>query len=306
MRVIALHIVLMFVWVAAIAQPAERMMSREEYIEIFKDEAIKEMLETGIPASITLAQGMLESGNGNSPLARYANNHFGIKCHNTWDGPTFIQDDDAKNECFRKYRSPSESYKDHSEFLKTRSRYASLFELPPTDYKAWAKGLKQAGYATNPKYPELLIKLIEDNDLHQYDKESKMPLLANHSTKKHHPKVEKKHTTASSSALVENNIKYVIAGEDDSYYKIAEENEMSIWQLYKYNEVEKTHQPKEGEVVYLQPKRKKAKVENHTVLAGETLFDVSQKYGIKSKRILKLNGLSEDTKLKTGQVLILK
>lgn len=306
MKATALHIVLMFVWATAIAQPAERMMSREEYIEVFKDEAIKEMLETGIPASITLAQGMLESGNGNSPLARYANNHFGIKCHNTWDGPTFIQDDDAKNECFRKYRSPSESFKDHSEFLKTRSRYASLFELQPTDYKAWAKGLKQAGYATNPKYPELLIQLIEDNSLHQYDKESKMPLLASHSTKKHHPEVEKKHTSSSNSLLVENNIKYVIAGENDSYYKIAEENEMSIWQLYKYNEVEKTHQPKEGEVVYLQPKRKKAKVENHTVLPGETLFEVSQKYGIKTKRILKLNGLSEDAKLKTGQVLILK
>src|SRR5690606_3896602 len=123
--------------------------------------------------SITLAQGMLESGNGNSKLAKEDNNHFGIKCHSDWNGKKFYQDDDAKDECFRVYKNPEESFIDHSDFLVNRSRYAFLFELKPTDYKAWAKGLKEAGYATNPKYPELLIKIIEDNNLQQYDVHSK-------------------------------------------------------------------------------------------------------------------------------------
>ena len=144
------------------AQPGSKRISRSEYIELYKEDAIREMERNSIPASITLAQGILESGDGNSPLARYANNHFGIKCHSDWTGKTFIQDDDKKNECFRKYKDPYESYKDHSDFLK-KNRYAFLFELKITDYKGWAHGLKKAGYATNPKYPHLLIKIIEEN-----------------------------------------------------------------------------------------------------------------------------------------------
>ena len=143
-------------------------MTRQEYIEKYKDDAISEMHRSGVPASITLAQGILESGDGNSKMARVAKNHFGIKCHSDWKGKTFIQDDDTKNECFRKYKSVLDSYKDHSDFLKRR-RYAALFELKITDYKSWAKGLKKAGYATNPKYPQLLIGIIEANELYQYD-----------------------------------------------------------------------------------------------------------------------------------------
>ncbi len=142
--------------------------SPEGYIERFKEIAIKEMSQYGIPASITLAQGLLESGNGNSVLAREANNHFGIKCHSDWTGKTFLQDDDKKNDCFRVYDDPEESYKDHSEFLK-KKRYAFLFELDKGDYTGWAYGLKQAGYATNPKYPELLIGLIERYNLNRFD-----------------------------------------------------------------------------------------------------------------------------------------
>lgn len=141
------------------AQPAEYKMTRPEYVEKYKDIAIKEMLENGIPASITLAQGLLESDAGNSALAMYANNHFGIKCHKDWKGDTYIQDDDAKDECFRKYQAAEESFDDHSEFLKTRGRYAFLFELRKTDYKGWADGLKEAGYATDPGYAGRLIKL---------------------------------------------------------------------------------------------------------------------------------------------------
>jgi hypothetical protein len=149
---------------------SQQLTTVDDYIELYADLAVEEMEKHGIPASITLAQGILESSCGNSPLAREANNHFGIKCHKEWTGKTYIQDDDEKDECFRKYERVEDSYRDHSEFLATRDRYKLLFDLAITDYKGWAYGLKQAGYATNPKYPELLIKIIEENGLDKYDK----------------------------------------------------------------------------------------------------------------------------------------
>lgn len=149
--------------------PAKSFFSANDYISVYKAKAVNEMLIHGIPASITLAQGMLESANGNSDLAVNANNHFGIKCHKEWCGPTFTKDDDEKNECFRKYENVNESYNDHSMFLKTRSRYAFLFQLSKTDYAAWARGLKSAGYATHPGYAEKLIDLIERNRLFELD-----------------------------------------------------------------------------------------------------------------------------------------
>ena len=146
--------------------------SRKAFIKKYKDIAIEEMDRTGIPASIKLAQGILESGCGKSQLAINANNHFGIKCHN-WNGPSFTMDDDKRNECFRKYRNPEESWIDHSEFLLTRPRYAFLFDLPKTDYKGWAKGLKKAGYATASDYAQKLIKIIEEEELYQFDRPGK-------------------------------------------------------------------------------------------------------------------------------------
>jgi flagellum-specific peptidoglycan hydrolase FlgJ len=140
----------------------------EEYIKLYKKTAVRQMHKYGIPASIILAQGILESSNGNSDLARYANNHFGIKCTNDWNGKTYYIDDDKPDECFRKYRDADESYRDHSEFLM-RPRYAKLFDLKTSNYKGWAKGLKKCGYATNPKYPDLLVNLIERYNLDQYD-----------------------------------------------------------------------------------------------------------------------------------------
>lgn len=140
-----------------------------QYIDLYQETAKSNMREHGVPASITLAQGILESGSGNGRLAREANNHFGIKCHTGWKGDTIFHDDDAAQECFRKYRHASESYRDHSLFLTSRARYADLFKLKKDDYKAWAKGLKKAGYATDPKYPDKLISLIERYKLYQYD-----------------------------------------------------------------------------------------------------------------------------------------
>lgn len=143
----------------------------QDYIQKFKPEAQRDMQQYGIPASITLAQGILESGAGTGPLAAQANNHFGIKCHKEWTGEVIYHDDDTEQECFRKYSNPNESYRDHSYFLTSRPRYASLFQLPKDDYKSWAKGLKDAGYATDPKYPEKLISLIQRYELYKYDNE---------------------------------------------------------------------------------------------------------------------------------------
>ena len=151
-------------------QLSAQNMTRNEYIDKYKDEAIYQMKKYKIPASITLAQGILESGDGNSELAKKSNNHFGIKCHSDWQGERVYYDDDKKDECFRKYNKVKDSYNDHSEFL-LRPRYAALFEYALTDYKSWAKGLKKAGYATNPNYAKHLIKIIEENELHKLDDE---------------------------------------------------------------------------------------------------------------------------------------
>ena len=172
MRKFATHILLLMVAVVAVAQSpvaAQQTLTRAQYIEQYAPMAVESQLLYGIPASITLAQGCLESGNGNSRLAREANNHFGIKCGGTWDGPSLRHDDDAPQECFRSYNSVAESYVDHALFLSERERYRSLFDLDPKDYKGWARGLKAAGYATNPAYAELLIRIIEENNLQRFD-----------------------------------------------------------------------------------------------------------------------------------------
>lgn len=311
MHKIYLIVTFFFVSASIYAQPGSKRITRSEYIAMYKDEAIKEMHNSGVPASITLAQGILESGDGNSALARYANNHFGIKCHSSWNGPTFIQDDDAKDECFRKYKTALESFADHSDFLK-RKRYAFLFELKPTDYKGWAKGLKKAGYATNPKYPQLLIDLIEKNDLAQYDrvkpgkikkgkKEDSKELLAE---KSETPNSKKRgqHTTLLSA----NNIRYINVKPEDSFEKIAEEFNMGLWQLYKYNDLDKDKPLFDEGILYLQPKRGRAQEEYHIVRTGETMWDISQKYGVKLKKLLKKNGMYEGDQPKQGDKIYMQ
>lgn len=306
MRLSKIHIILVLITLkfslSAIAQPSETRISRQEYIETYKDIAIREMLEFNIPASITLAQGILESGDGNSPLAKYAKNHFGIKCHKGWDGPTFIQDDDEKNECFRKYNDVEESYRDHSLFLKERKWYADLFDLKITDYKGWAYGLKKAGYATHPKYAELLIEIIEQNELYRLDKLDELPksLQAKNSIS------SKKPVSKNYQFSTKNNIRFIFAQKGDTYYKIARRYEMGLWQIYKYNDLEKSDICKEGELIYLQPKRRKGDVATHTITKGETMRSISQMHGIKLKRLYKLNNLPQDYLPKTGEVLKLK
>lgn len=292
------------------AQPSDPVISRDAYIDMWKDEAIHQMVKYNVPASITLAQGILESANGNSELARYANNHFGIKCHG-WTGETMHKDDDHKDDCFRKYFTAHESFEDHSVFLQ-KSRYQFLYNYEITDYKAWAKGLKKAGYATNPKYPELLIKLIEQHELYKYDKQQaefdpKDPSLTTE------PGITQPFEIEASSMvnihLIEvstNKIKFVTVKAGDTYYKIAKEFELGLWQLYKYNDLTKEDVLMSGDVIYLQPKRNKSKDAYHVVEDDETMKDIAQLYGVKLKKLYKHNEGLFGSDLEVGQKIYLK
>ncbi len=288
--------------------------SRAQYISMWKDVAIANMQEHGIPASITLAQAILESGDGNSRLARDANNHFGIKCHN-WQGKKVYHDDDKRNECFRKYRNASESFADHSEFLK-RQRYAFLFDYDVMDYKAWAHGLKKAGYATNPKYPQLLIRIIEENNLAAYDLQASTgggAIAQKGAGKKSSTSVGSgdeiiyEVNAGAKVLLSDNRIKYILASEEETAASLARKLNMGPWQLRRYNDLDRGDRIAKGERVYLQPKRNRAsRVSKHTVQPGETLRDVSQQYGVKIKRIRKKSGMDRNQEAKAGDVLILR
>jgi len=296
---------------------AQEKISPEAYIDLYKKIAIDKMKEYHIPASITLAQGILESGSGNSRLAQKANNHFGIKCHKGWTGKTFYMDDDAKDECFRKYNKVEDSYRDHSLFLTQRGRYSFLFEYDIKDYKSWAYGLKKAGYATNPKYPQLLIRIIEKYDLAQYDsgkigkrrhKDKDAPDLSGIATAIT-ANLANAGTTASGRQLYTNNKKKLILAKDgDTYYSIANELNIYSWQLFTYNDVDKKHTVETGELIYLEKKKRKAdkKYEVHIVRQGESMQMISQIYGIKLKRLYKMNDLPEGIQVVTGTRLKLR
>ena len=260
-------------------------MTRKQYIEQYSKDAITQMHKHKIPASITMAQGILESSNGNSRLAVKGNNHFGIKCHN-WDGKKIYEDDDKKNECFRKYDNVLASFEDHSLFLKKYNRYAFLFDLKITDYKSWAKGLKTAGYATNKKYADLLIKLIEENQLYELDKvEEAQSIVAESSRNVYlHP----------------NRIKYVISKEGETLLEIAKEFDMRLWQLYKYNDIENVYELTKGEKIFIQPKKNKGKVETHIMENGESMRSISQLYGVKLKKLKKRNKHLSGYEIKSG------
>jgi len=295
----------------------------KEYIQRYKDVAIKEMELYGIPASITLAQACLESNFGNSYLSRVANNHFGIKCHSSWTGKKVYQDDDKKHECFRHYSSAWQSFRDHSKFLKNGRRYQFLFNYSPTDYKKWAHGLKKAGYATASSYPKRLITIIERYKLYQYDQMTSADALAdnnNKPTKKvkknHKRKTHRKRKDDESFSFnpfgrtinTNNRVKYITAKKGDSFYKIAEELEMMRWQLYKYNELPKSAEPVPGKRYYIQPKRSRATrgIETYTVKQGETLHDIAQHFAMKSRSILRKNNLKNANDIKPGMTLWLR
>ena len=253
-----------------------------------------------IPASITLAQGMLESGNGNSALAVYANNHFGIKCHNDWKGETYFADDDEKDECFRKYNSVLDSYNDHSTFLKTKNRYSSLFNLKRDDYKGWAYGLKQAGYATHKSYAELLIELIEKYKLYELDRLSDISIINSNGNNSSFPKMEIR------TVIRFNRSKFVIVKKGDSFLKLANEFGLEVEDLLKYNDLPVKSKLKEGEKIYIERKRRKGIEPVHVVQPGETMHSISQLHGIRLYWLCRRNKIKPGSEPKTGDVLILR
>lgn len=277
------------------AQAQTRNKQYEDYIHKYKDIAIAEMKRYHIPASITLAQGLLESGAGRGTLARKSNNHFGIKCGGSWTGKTVRHDDDARNECFRAYKHAKESYEDHSKFLKNGSRYAFLFRLKITDYKGWARGLKKAGYATDPRYADRLINIIELYELHKYDTKDGIKWLKEFP----HPH----------QPYLANNLLYIIVREGDTFKKISKEFDISQRKLRKYNDLYKGYVLKPGDILYLDKKRRRADKEHvvHVVRGGESMYSISQKYGIRLKNLYKMNKMKpEDPSPKVGDILRLR
>lgn len=305
------------------AGPAQRSgrSPQEEYIARYADMAVEEMYRSGVPASITLAQGMLESRYGLSELAVEGNNHFGIKCHNNWSGKRMYYDDDRSGECFRKYPSVEHSYRDHSDFLRYRQRYSFLFDYRTDDYKAWAYGLKKAGYATDPAYPSKLINLIEEYRLYEYDRQSSLQI--GHGKKKRIPeapsqisrtvKMTQEERTEFSFSISRdvyrcNGVPFVYSAEGESYESIAAANNLFVREILRFNDLKRTESLSPGTVVYLQPKKKQAVKgqDKHVVEDGESMRDIAQKYGLKMKNLYKLNAMSDTDVPREGDIIKLR
>lgn len=278
---------------AAFASLQAQKLNTVDYINEYKFAAMQEMKVYSVPASVTLAQGILESASGNSKLAKDCNNHFGIKCRKNWTGNFCLADDDAPDECFRGYTSAMESYRDHSLFLKGNSRYDFLFSMPATDYKAWSHGLRQAGYATNPAYGSILIGVIERYRLSMYD--SMVILGDDYDTP----------DTAAGNLIKVQGLPAVYARRGQTAADIAKEHDLGVWQIYKYNDLKSGDELKPGEIIYLKPKRRKSSDQPHVVQEGETLRDISQQHAIKLKQLQKYNHVKPGQDLRPGERLYL-
>jgi len=283
--------------IPADAQSIKWNKSYSDYFSTWGEVAVQQMVQYRIPASITLAQGVLESGAGKSELARKANNHFGIKC-NGWTGRKSYHDDDERGECFRAYDNAYQSYVDHSVFLTNSPRYRRLFDLKRTDYKGWAKGLKACGYATSPTYATRLIEIIETYGLHRYD-------VGKGFDKQ---RIEQMHQSADQRQVFTfNNNYYVRARRGDTFRRIADDVDVSYRRLAKFNERDKNDTLEEGEIIWLQKKRRKAPKEfknrPHRVEPGESMYIISQRYGIRLKNLYKMNRLSPDYVIQAGDLL---
>lgn len=275
----------------------------QEYIDQYKDLAIEEMLRYNIPASITLAQGIFESGAGRSELSVKGNNHFGIKCHG-WTGRSVYHDDDARNECFRAYDNVLQSYEDHSKFLRYNVRYNSLFTLQRTDYRGWAQGLKACGYATNPRYADKLIELIELYKLYELDKATSYDKFM--AKRGGYDKPVSQGMSLHPIKIYNKNY-YIIARAGDTFKGIGKEIDISYRKIAKYNERDKNDVLHAGEIIYLKKKQKKAdkayKNRPHIVKAGESMYSIAQRYGIRLKSLYKKNHLSPDYQARVGDTL---
>lgn len=314
------------------------------YINTYKEAAIADMLRTGVPASITLAQGILESQSGESALVKSSNNHFGIKCKTEWTGPKMYHDDDEKGECFRVYASAEESYKDHSDFLKTRPHYAFLFKLDPTDFEGWAKGLKKAGYATNPAYPQKLLKIINEHNLQQYSlqalamQKNNRPLELAHITQElvnttqpaqkvfeaNNQPASKAMTTFPVTPVVSiegpvkkspvypqgifsiNNTKVFYGTEGTSLLSLANQFDIPLSKLLDYNELPEMDILDTDRLMFIEKKQKKGSSDFHMMAAGETLHSISQQEGVRLESILEYNNFTKDTPAAPGAKIYLR
>lgn len=329
------RVILYVIALCLFLNPASAQSHQEKYITKYAQTAVSEMYRSGVPASITLAQGLLESGYGRSELAVKSNNHFGIKCHNGWQGGKVYHDDDAKGECFRKYDTPEESYRDHSDFLRYRDRYKFLFEYKVTDYQSWAYGLKKAGYATDPNYPRKLINLIEEYELYQYDTKPSTFAKPVDVEKEHKAKSKSEdvsHTIPTPPAQLEqvqkisvdkletfrfslsremysqNGVAFVYSAEGETYESIAESNRLFLRELLKFNDLNSSVPLKPGTVVYLQKKKKEAApgLEMHVIEKGESLRGIAQRYGVRLAKLCKMNGIENRDVIREGDIIRLR
>ncbi len=317
-----------FLLLTGVASYAQKQEVVNKYISQYKDLAVSEMKRTGVPAAITLAQGIHESGAGNSKLVLESNNHFGIKCKSNWTGESVKHDDDAKGECFRKYLLADDSYKDHSDFLKNGQRYAFLFSIDPTDYQGWANGLKNAGYATNPKYPQVLIKLIQDYNLQEYtfialgilpDKDPDSGIVSGENAE--NEKDEKKDGVNDEPVVMEeknkqvayppgefkiNETKVVFVTKETSFLSVAKQYDIDLSKIFEFNEINRTEVSDKDQLIFLQRKRKTGNNEFHIVKQGETLHDIAQQQAIRLESLRELNWLKEEEKPAIGETLSLR
>lgn len=292
-------------------------LTPQQYVEKFKDLAISEMHRTGVPASIKLAQGILESESGNGNLVKRSNNHFGIKCKSYWEGEKVYHDDDERGECFRKYDDPKDSYRDHSDFLRGSERYASLFKLKKTDYKGWAHGLKKAGYATNPRYAQILIWQIDKYNLHQYDlmPDNSSNLAANEDAPAPDaptiPVVqvsnEVKNDAYDLNAVTKRNgLKAIYATAGTSLLAIATKHDIPLSRLLEFNDMSEDGLLEDDEWIYLERKNKMASQEFHIAEEGDTYYYISQSHGVQYSKLIEYNGVKDDEYLSAGQKVWLR
>jgi hypothetical protein len=297
------------------SQSAEFENAVKLYIAAYKEIAVKEMMEYRIPASITLAQGIYESNAGRSRLSTEANNHFGIKCHKDWNGETFSQDDETKNECFRKYSNPEESFRDHSIYLSQHDRYKPLFNLEISDYKGWANGLKTCGYATNPQYANHLIKMIEDYQLYQLDV-ADFSLVFNDSVAQSRDSIRAIELNAKFDLFAEgpgkrmvylnNGLQFIIFRKNDNIKNVAKAFHVTERKIRKFNDMKKDAPLIPGQMVYLEPKKRKGAIAQHVVKPGETLYTISQSYGVELSQLYKINKLKTGHPVNQGQKVLLR
>ena len=300
-----------------------QILTPQQYIDKYKDLAIREMKRMGVPAAITLAQGLLETENGNSDLVKKSNNHFGIKCKSSWTSDVVSHDDDEQGECFRSYKDAEESYRDHSNYLRGNERYASLFTLDATDYKGWAKGLRKAGYATNPKYPDILIRNIEQYNLQQYSlgaakdvpkietgkyqDDEEPPVIKSQNNDDQSSSNDNEFTTSRKAGSINsiNGHKYINALKGTSLLAIATENDIDLSKLLAFNDLEEDGILKNDQIIFLQKKSKTGNRDFYLVQQSESLYDIAQKNGIQLKYLLTYNQLTKNTVLPAGKKLYL-